>query len=177
MPSPIVSKGVELSLAVAASSCFPPLFPRFHLTYKELQITFREFKEAMELNDGGVLTNLGIEVVVALQGQGWADKTLVLICDAERMQAHRPHNSPLIDVEAGTAAQSAAARKSVKQEFGDRGFLISFSDREEEENGLSFVAQTNLFDYRTDLDVLRGTKSTLLCFMERWLHGSVCPHG
>ena len=61
-PALILSKGVELSLAVAASSCFPPVFPRLHLTYEDLGITYREFKESLYLNDGGVVTNLGVEV-------------------------------------------------------------------------------------------------------------------
>jgi predicted acylesterase/phospholipase RssA len=151
-PSPILSKGVELSLAVAASSCFPPVFPRLHLTHKDLGITYSEFKEDLELNDGGVLTNLGIEVLVALQKMGWADKTLILIADSERPQAMKPGRSPLTDVDASAAALSKGARDLARREFGTRGLPISFSDRAENHDGLSHRTETVLAGYRTDLD-------------------------
>jgi predicted acylesterase/phospholipase RssA len=149
---PINSQGVELSLAVAASSCFPPVFPRFHLTHQELGITYSEFQDNLQLNDGGVTSNLGIEVLVALRSQDWPKNSLVLIADAERNLAIKPSNSPLTDSDAALAALGKAARDIAKREFGDNGIVVPFTQRVCIGGGLAFITETALFNYRTDLD-------------------------
>jgi predicted acylesterase/phospholipase RssA len=62
----IESKGTELSLAVAASSCFPPVFPKMYITGRDLDLNFEEFNETLNLMDGGVAGNLGIEMLLHL---------------------------------------------------------------------------------------------------------------
>ncbi len=151
-PAPILSNGVELSLAVAASSCFPPVFPRLHLNYQDLGITFREFKQVLDLNDGGVVANLGIEVLIALRKLGWTDGKLVLIADAERSLPVKPGGSALADVDATLAALGKAAREDAKREFGSSAIPIPFADRVEGNDGLPFRTETAMFNYRTDLD-------------------------
>jgi predicted acylesterase/phospholipase RssA len=151
-PSPIIAKGVELALAVTASSCFPPVFPRLHLTHEDLGCTFAEFKESLDLNDGGVVTNLGIEVLVALREADWAKEALILIADAERPQAVKPGGSPITDVDASAAALSEAAKELARSKFGKKGLPISFSDRADNPEGLSHRTETVLAGYRTDLD-------------------------
>jgi predicted acylesterase/phospholipase RssA len=56
----IEARGISLSLAVAASSAFPPLFPPICVTRKELQATEKEFPITQFLTDGGVFDNVGI---------------------------------------------------------------------------------------------------------------------
>src|SRR5690606_10520140 len=106
----------ELSLAVAASSCFPPVFPRLHLDYQDLGITYREFKQELDLNDGGVVTNLGIEVLIALRTLDWTKGKLILIADAERSLPVKPGDSPFTDVDATFAALGKTAREAAKRE-------------------------------------------------------------
>jgi predicted acylesterase/phospholipase RssA len=152
VPEPILSQGVELSLAVTASSCYPAAFPRLVLTHEDLGITFGEFKEELNLNDGGVLTNLGVEVLVALRKLGWANDTLVLIADAERGLAAKPSNLPTTDINASLTALSMTARDCAKRELGESGIMIPFAERTKTANGLAFRTETMLFAYRTDLD-------------------------
>lgn len=151
-PQPILSQGVELSLAVAASSCFPPVFPRLHLTHTDLGITYSEFMQELYLNDGGVVTNLGIEVLIALRKLEWTKGKLILIADAERSLAVMPGNSPLTDVDATLAALGKAAREAAKREFGSNAIPIPFADRVGNKDGLPFRVETAMFNYRTDLD-------------------------
>ncbi|MCA9178428.1 MAG: patatin-like phospholipase family protein [Planctomycetales bacterium] len=151
-PAPIFSQGVELSMAVAASSCFPPTFPRFHLDYNDLGITYREFKQELHLNDGGVVTNLGIEVLIALRNLDWTKGKLILIADAERSLAGKPGDSPLTDVDAALVALGKTAREAAKREFGTSAIPIPFSDRVRNKDGLPVRVETKMFFYRTDLD-------------------------
>ncbi|MBA2116094.1 patatin-like phospholipase family protein [Bremerella alba] len=152
VPAPILSKGVELSLAVAASSCFPPVFPRLHLDHQDLGITYREFKQQLYLNDGGVVTNLGIEVLIALRSLGWTKGKLILIADAERILPVKPGDSPLVDADATFAALGKSARESARREFGTSAIPIPFTDRVERGDSLPFRVETAMFNYRTDLD-------------------------
>ncbi len=151
-PAPILSKGVELSLAVAASSCFPPVFPRLLLKHEDLDITYGEFKEELDLNDGGVVTNLGIEVLIALRKLEWTRGKVILIADAERKLAVKPGNTPMASIDATLAALGKTSREAAKREFGAKAVLIPFTDRVQSKDGLSIPAETALFNYRTDLD-------------------------
>lgn len=158
---PVVARGAELALAVTASSCFPPVFSPLHLEYNDLGLTFEEFKESMYLNDGGVITNLGLEVLMALRPLGWANGTLTLIVDAERGQATRPGKTPLANTDAAFAALSKKAREDAKRVLGVRCALARFTDRTSVSgdgwtapgaNGLAYRTETALAVYRTDLD-------------------------
>ena len=151
-PRRIVSTGVRLALAVAASSCFPPVFPRFHLDHQDLGLTFTQFKETLDLNDGGVMSNLGIEVLLALRPLGWGVDTFTLVGDAERPQTVKPGDSPTSDIEAQQAALSQAAREQLKVALGQNCALVRLSGRVPDNKGLSFRTETLLAGFRTDLD-------------------------
>lgn len=152
-PTPIKAAGVELSLAVAASSCFPPVFRPYHLTCEELNVTWEEYEDALNLNDGGVLTNLGVEVLVGLRSSVWPEESLVLICDAERMVVKRPKGGVGADFDRIARQLSENARKLAKETFGENCIAIPFSERiAGYDDGNYFRTETNLFGYRTDLD-------------------------
>ena len=82
--------GVPVSLAVAASSCFPPVFERMHLGHGDLKLHFAEFNEYFDLNDGGVGDNLGIAMLLELLDRNYFPAGQVLVCDAERPQVTKP---------------------------------------------------------------------------------------
>jgi predicted acylesterase/phospholipase RssA len=149
--APILAKGVHLFLAVAASSCFPPVFESLYLTYRELGITFDEFKGSLTLNDGGVAGNLGVEVLAGLIKRQQIVAKRMLVCDAERSLAEKPVAGLLASINAEGAALSAAARQVVQQ-LGSDALLVRFAHRSPEDNYLPFRVQTKLFNYRTDLD-------------------------
>lgn len=148
----ILSEGVPLSLAVAASSCFPPVFPRFRLSYKELGLKYHEFKDQLYLNDGGVSGNLGVELLCAISTPESSSNGIVLVADAERVKASKPGKSPGSDLDAQGSALSESARRLLSDSFGNRSVSVRFSDRVEGKSGLSFKTETVLAAYRTDLD-------------------------
>lgn len=148
---PIIAQGVHLSLAVALSSCFPPVFNTPCLTNKDLGITFDEFKGSLSPNDGGVAGNLGIEVFNALKELQIFEAKRFVFCDAEKAHANQPFNTPLASIDAQGAALSASARQIVKQ-LGPTACLLVFADRPPENAGLPFRVLTKLASYRTDLD-------------------------
>src|SRR4051812_17694509 len=93
--APIVAKGVDLSLAVAASSCFPPVFETLRLKDKELGAIYGEFPGELNLSDGGVAGNLGVEVAISLINMGFLTAPRLFICDAERPVTDEPSTTPL----------------------------------------------------------------------------------
>jgi predicted acylesterase/phospholipase RssA len=52
---------LQIALAAAASSAFPPMFPPVPVTARLLHVNNSEFPNAQYLTDGGVYDNLGIE--------------------------------------------------------------------------------------------------------------------
>ena len=75
---------------MAASSCFPPVFPRMYLTNEELGLTYSEFKETFSLNDGGVAGNRGIKVLFSRPIINVFATGQTYVCDAECGQRRRP---------------------------------------------------------------------------------------
>ncbi|WP_265596093.1 patatin-like phospholipase family protein [Verrucomicrobium sp. BvORR106] len=146
------STGVPLSLAVATSACFPPVFPRMKLTHRDFGLRYDEFKDELSLNDGGVIGNLGIEVLLSLRDAGWSLADEVLVVDAERPQGKKPGTGPATDVGAQGAALSRAAVDLAKQRLGADLRIISFSKRQPTPPELAFTTQTPLASFRTDLD-------------------------
>jgi predicted acylesterase/phospholipase RssA len=147
----ILSSGVHLSLAVAASSSFPPVFEILELTHHELGLKYDEFDGALNLSDGGVSGNLGVEVLTALMDQGIIKTGRLLVCDAETGLVEEPSNNLLAVLNAHGAALSATARETVER-LGTNALMLSFSNRTAEDYGLPFRVLTNLASYRTDLD-------------------------
>lgn len=147
-----VSTGAPLAIAVATSSCFPPLFPRMRLNHRDLGLHFGEYKDQLSLNDGGVIGNLGIEVLLRLHAIGWKLSRMVIVADAERPQGEKPRGNWRADLAAQGAALSQAAIEIVKHQLGHHVCLLRLSTRQAEPPGLAFSTQTPLSMYRTDLD-------------------------
>ncbi len=146
------STGVPLALAVATSSCFPPVFPRMRLDHSDFGLHYDEFKDELSLNDGGVIGNLGIEVLLSLHEVGWKITGEVIVVDAERPQGAKPGGGPLSDLGAQGSALSQAAIEMAKHQLGSNVRFIRLSKRQPEPPGLPFSTQTPLALYRTDLD-------------------------
>ena len=54
---------IPISLAVAASAAFPPLFPAVELSYQTLGVSEAELPSPHYVTDGGVYDNLGIQML------------------------------------------------------------------------------------------------------------------
>jgi predicted acylesterase/phospholipase RssA len=148
----IEPRGTDLALAVTASSCFPPVFSRMHLDHRDLNLPYRDFKDTLSLNDGGVAGNLGIEVLLALRHRDWNGEETVIVGDAERPQTVKPSDSLGTDLGTQAAALSQGSREILKAQLGERGRIISFAGNIKNGSGLPFKAETKLFGMRTDLD-------------------------
>ncbi|MBS1854382.1 MAG: patatin-like phospholipase family protein [Acidobacteria bacterium] len=72
---------LPLSLAVASSSAFPPLFPPVRIDNEVLRCDARLFPTAEWLTDGGVLDNLGLELCFAASPDSKASR-LILVSNA-----------------------------------------------------------------------------------------------
>ena len=151
--TPIEAQGAHLSLAVAASSCFPPVFPRMILTHNDLGLTFAEFKETLSLNDGGVVDNLGIECLLALRKTTGSCGGMVVVSDAERPQRTKPRNSLATDAEAQAGCVKRRSKRArARSELGSDCVLVQLARRVPPPEGLPFRVQTLLSGFRTDLD-------------------------
>jgi predicted acylesterase/phospholipase RssA/tetratricopeptide (TPR) repeat protein len=144
--------GVRLSVAVAASSCFPLAFRRMELNYEDLGLNYNEFKESLVLSDGGITDNLGTEVLLEFLSRREFLAEMTLIGDAERPQWSKPKKNQIALVELIGIAVSELARKRIEAELHHTCSLISLRKRVSDNFGLSFEAQTQLMRFRTDLD-------------------------
>lgn len=168
---PIPAGGVRLSLAVTASSCFPPFFMHLLLNYRKLRVRYDEFTGELNLRDGGIAGNLGVEVLTDLLRHNHAVAARLLVCDAECGLAAEPLDTPLAVIDAQGRALSASARVMLER-FGSGALLLRLARRVPDEYGLRFEAVTKLSSYRTDLD--KPTWSECYGLM---LHGAaVCGH-
>jgi predicted acylesterase/phospholipase RssA len=71
---------LKMSLAVAASSAFPPMFPPVRLTAEMLAESRQDFP--IYLSDGGIYDNLGLEAFLMNSGSGRSDTNTVLLSNA-----------------------------------------------------------------------------------------------
>lgn len=78
----IAASELPVSLAVAASSAFPPLFPPVALTREMLQCEEREFPHTEYLADGGVYDNLGLRKLLLLRQEKGIAFDSVFVSDA-----------------------------------------------------------------------------------------------
>jgi predicted acylesterase/phospholipase RssA len=152
--SPVIAdaRAARLSLAVAASSRFPPVFPRMHLDNEDLSLSYDHFKETLSVNDGGVTDNLGAEVLLEFLSSKRFEADTILVGDAERAQRTKPRDHSGADLAAQAAALTEAARKRLESVLGTKCRLIRLSERIPDQLGLSLAAQTDLAVFRTDLD-------------------------
>jgi predicted acylesterase/phospholipase RssA len=75
---------VPISLAVTASSAFPPAFPPVYVTHEQLRVDASQFLQSPEyLSDGGVYDNLGIRKIQNLRARTRFDLAAIIVSDAE----------------------------------------------------------------------------------------------
>lgn len=147
----VLATGTPVSLAVAASSCFPPVFSRLKVTNEELRITWDEFGDKLTLSDGGVSGNLGVEVLMCLVENGDIRADRLLICNAEPGVIRAPADSLLTIADAMGAALSEAGKQKFK-EFAPGSKECALVARGPEEFDLRTGVVTSVAGYRTDLD-------------------------
>lgn len=151
-PEVTVACGVRVSVAVAASSCYPPVFPRMQLDHSALGLNYSEFKGELSVNDGGVAGNLGLEVLLDLHSIGGIAGDIMLVSDADRPQGTRPKNSIFADLETSAVALSEAGRDRTERTLGSRCVMVRLSERVPDPPGIPFLTQTQVARFRTDLD-------------------------
>jgi len=161
---------LHLSLAVAASSAFPALFPPIRIDNKVLMCDRSEFSEAEYLTDGGVYDNLGINKLLALE-TGGNDLDLMIISDAGGnfdWALDRPYTSFLPrNVRASDLLMRRVSLLQIKQlEFGpDHVHRIRIGRVVPPYEGLSARdpgTQRALRNIRTDLDAFSHTEAHAL---------------
>ncbi len=150
-PAVISSAGIKLPMAVAVSSCFPPVFRELVVEHKHIGLNYDEFKGRLVLKDGGVFDNLGIKVLLSLKDSQFPTADTFLICNAERPQVRMPAGIKK-DIDALGVELSEAARKEATTALGSKQRHIRFGSRTSDPLGLSFEMQTQLHGFRTDLD-------------------------
>jgi len=166
------ARGTRLSLAVTASSCFPPVFDRMSLSHRDLGLNYEDFKGSLNLNDGGVSGNLGLEVLLALRRKGANGP--VLICDAEASLRDRPGEGLGTDILTLQTALSGSGLDNVRHALGEHVVIIQLGKRYDIVGGMDFATQTNIVTFRTDLDspswkeiyalVLHGSTAAAVAF-------------
>src|SRR5205814_852590 len=72
----------NVSLAVAASSAYPVLFPGIRIDSDMLGCDHHQFKETHYVTDGGVFDNLGIEELIQATASRTADDGWLIVSDA-----------------------------------------------------------------------------------------------
>ena len=82
--TPIRTGDLPLSFAVAASACFPPVFPPFRMDAGMLSTSQKMFGPESYLSDGGVLDNLGLIALREVSRSGEATWERTCSCDASR---------------------------------------------------------------------------------------------
>lgn len=142
-------RGMLVHEAVTASACFPPVFERIRMTHKEIGCTAGEWQESIDVNDGGVLDNLGVFALSALDSD-WRGR--VLVSNAERGQTHLPGTSPLADFQAQSQSHSQRAKDAIARIQDAEIVTTEFSTRTYSRLGLKFRTKTALAQYRTDFD-------------------------
>ena len=142
--------GFPVSLAVASSSCFPPVFDRFVLSHKQIGLRFEEFKDVLHLNDGGVTGNLGIAAFLSTDS---IEDLNLLVCDGGKALVDKPkRRSGGPDLDALQRTLDATWEDTVKAAGLGPPLKIVLSTRNDDDWALPFEIQTDLAGFRTDLD-------------------------
>ncbi len=156
----IDGEGIHVSLAVAASSCFPPVFKPMRVRAKNLGARYPDFKHefgaTITLNDGGVTGNLGIEVLLWLLQETWRVPSLILVGDAEQTADEPPWYAKCVPLmsEAGArgAALSESERESLRRVHAKRSRFVRLATRNNNAHSLNSRLQALIASFRTDLD-------------------------
>lgn len=148
---PAPSGGVELALAVTASSAFPPVFDTLRLPHRRLGIRYDELPHPLYLSDGGVSGNLGIEILDCLIEHALVSVKELLICDAECGRVEEPSANAFGVLDAQSSALSEHARQLLTK-YGNRASLLRVVQRPGGSLGFPIKVTTLLSGFRTDLD-------------------------
>lgn len=81
-------KEMPVAKAVAASSCFPPLFTPMKMKLNHKQNTNHDLPRVVHLSDGGIYDNLGVQPV-------WTDNPILIVSDGGAPFSYEPGSSPL----------------------------------------------------------------------------------
>jgi predicted acylesterase/phospholipase RssA len=75
--------GVPVSLAVAASSAFPPMFPPIEVSHETLQCDPKEWGTEHYLTDGGIYDNVGTSKFVGMHKDGRLQVDRLVVSEAQ----------------------------------------------------------------------------------------------
>jgi esterase/lipase superfamily enzyme/predicted acylesterase/phospholipase RssA len=164
---------MPLSLAVAASSAYPPLFTPVVVTREMLNATLSDLPHGLEyLTDGGVFDNSGFEKLMRLRAEGALDVDTILLSDASARFDYivkriwwtvtRTIRSTDILMKRVSDATESHANKGIE---GIRTIQIKISDivpRTSVATALPEDLQTRLSFIRTDLDRFSSGHMALL---------------
>ncbi|HQR05654.1 MAG TPA: patatin-like phospholipase family protein [Gemmatales bacterium] len=151
-PTHIDGTGARLSVAVAASSCFPLVFPALTLNANDLGLVFREARETMLLKDGGLAGNIGVNILLEMRRLQNNPERATLVSSAERPLIRRPSDTMYNDANVNFGALSADEIARAREVLGQNFVCTQFAERNRNPFGLQHLTETALFQYRTDLD-------------------------
>ena len=180
------SDSIPLATAVAASSCFPPLFGPLRLPvgaadFKGSRPEHGELREGIELSDGGVYDNMGMEPALKDFGR-------VLVSDAGAPFAFatgRHYLRRLMRYAAVVGNQALALRKRLFRERRDSGVFEGAywhlgEDRDAGAEGYSRegLLQQQVARVRTDLDRFTAAEFEVLVNHGYWsCEAGLCADG
>lgn len=151
----------EIAMAVAASSAFPPMFPPVPLTRAHLELPYAQLPQTLELTDGGVYDNAGLEI---LQCAVWKDCPIdhIVTSDAEgqfdsqpsriRYLFTLPRNWRAIDILMKRINELAARDHTIAEQGAILKISIDALPVEKDQSGLDPRTQRSARAIRTDLD-------------------------
>ncbi|MBY5794992.1 patatin-like phospholipase family protein [Rhizobium leguminosarum] len=158
-------ESIPLSLAVTASSAFPPLFPPVQLENKMFSVDIGKFRYSPHLlTDGGVFDNLGFEKAKLLETRGELPVDLIVISDAGgpfdwniKSTFFWPVSRSIrtADILMNRIAVSTLLGLKARG-AGDKTLVCSIEDNTE--RGATVEVQNQLRYVRTDLDAFSETE-------------------
>jgi len=171
-PPPALSyagENIRLSLAVTASSAFPPMFPPVELGWEQIGGASQSGFNAIALTDGGVYDNLGLDTFLALADREGRSIDTVIVSDAGgtfSASIKNEFDGPISrNVRATDILMYRTAQATLKHigalPAGIKGIDVSIAATSPFSR-LSTTAQTRLQSIRTDLDAFSKHEVDLL---------------
>jgi predicted acylesterase/phospholipase RssA len=163
------SGNIRLSLAITASSAFPPMFPPVELGWEQIGGASQSGFNAIALTDGGVYDNLGLDTFLALADRDGRSIDTVVVSDAggtfsasikNEFDGPISRNVRATDILMYRTAQATLKRIDALP-AGIRGVDISIA-AQSPLSRLSKTAQSRLQSIRTDLDAFTEREVDLL---------------
>lgn len=168
IPKRIDVTTLDIGLAVAASSAFPPMFPPVRIDHRILRCNEMDFPFPEYLTDGGVFDNLGIEKILALQADG-SPCDEIIVSDAGGNFDWAVSSSYVGLVSRNVRASDLLMRRlsvlQANQFTPDYMRRISISDEVHEDSAAGVIdkgAQRSFRKIRTDLDAFSTLEARVL---------------